>query len=96
MTRINETIIRNSIKKVLKEEFSSFQLQDALNNVEKMVKNYDSMDCNKHSNKEYVNVYCKHYEGASLENIRKIRDAIKDKLGSSIYNDFRDNSSWGE
>jgi hypothetical protein len=61
-----------------------------------MVKNYDSMDCNKHSNKEYVNVYCKHYEGVSLENIRKIRDAIRDKLGSSMYDEFRNNSSLGE
>jgi hypothetical protein len=94
MKSINEYNLRQSIKKVLKEEFNSIQLQDALDNVEKIIKHYDTIDCNDYPTKEYEEVYCNHYNGVSLENMNKIRDAIDSKLKSLIYNEFKNKSSW--
>ena len=94
MKSINEYNLRQSIKKVLKEEFNSIQLQDALDNVKKIIKNFDTIDCDDYSDEEYVNVYCNHYKDVSLGDMNKIKDAIDSKLKSLIYREFKNKSSW--
>ena len=91
---ISESVIKHSIKKVLKEEFSFIQLQDALDNVKKIIKNFDTIDCDDYSNEEYVNVYCNHYGDVSLDDMYKIKDAIDSKLKSVMYREFKSKSSW--
>jgi len=59
-----------------------------------LIKHYDTIDCNDYPTKEYEEVYCNHYNGVSLENMNKIRDAIDSKLKSLIYNEFKNKSSW--
>lgn len=87
-------ITESQYNQILKEEFSSFQLQDALDNVKKIIKNFDTIDCDDYSNEEYVDVYCNHYKDVSLENMNKIRDAIDSKLKSLMYREFKNKASW--
>jgi hypothetical protein len=94
MKSINEYNLRQSIKKVLKEEFNSIQLQDALDKVKKIIKNFDTIDCDDYSDEEYVNVYCNHYKDVSMEDMIKIKDAIDSRLRSLIYREFKNKATW--
>jgi len=87
-------ITEKQYRTLIKESFTASQLKDALDNVEKIIKHYDTIDCNDYPTKEYEEVYCNHYNGVSLENMNKIRDAIDSKLKSLIYNEFKNKSSW--
>ena len=94
MKMINETIIRRSIKKVLKEEFSFFQLKNAKNHVDKIIENFDSINCDGYSDEEYVNVYCSDYGDASLEEMIEIKEYIDSEMKLRMHREFKNKSSW--
>jgi len=50
-------ITKEQYKTLIKESFTASQLKDALDNVEKIIKHYDTIDCNDYPTKEYEEVY---------------------------------------
>lgn len=75
-------IINESQSKRLIKESRYQQLSDFVDQLTSMIYNYDQMDCYDKSQREitYVQTWCKVLEGASLEELMKLRDELVQEM----------------
>jgi hypothetical protein len=92
--RLNEGELRKIIKEVINENYSVHQLSNAIENLEKIIKNFGKIDCDDYSNEEYVNVYCKHFNDVPLDKLKKVKDEMRNKMSSLIYQEFKNKATW--
>jgi hypothetical protein len=92
--KLNENELTSVIKKVIKENYSVRQLSDAIDNLEKIIKNFGNIDCDDPSNEEYINVYCEYFNDVPLEKIQRVKDEMQNKMASIMYQEFRKKATW--
>jgi len=93
--RLTESKLTGVIKKVITESASLWQYEDAIKQFKKMIENYDTLNCDGNQSDEYQKVYCKYYEGASIDELNDLIDRVQSRISSLVYREFRDKmSSW--
>lgn len=90
-------ITETQYKKIINED-RFFQLSNSSDILEKIINNFDSIDCNNKESlsKTYVRVFCEQLQGASLDKLIRMKEAmdkeiaiiIHDELSSKIRNRF--------
>lgn len=91
--RSKKIIITESQFKLINENYSSFELRSAINTLEKIIKNFDEINCeDEYFDEEYKETYCRDFQGDSKEKLIKIKDSMKEELNQVMNRSFRNSN----
>ena len=84
-------ISETQYKKIINED-RFFQLSNSSDILEKIINNFDSMDCNNKESfsKTYVRVFCEQLQGASLDKLIRMKEVMDKEIRIIIHDEFSD------
>lgn len=82
-------ITETQYKKIINED-RFFQLSNSSDILEKIINNFDSIDCNNKESlsKTYVRVFCEQLQGASLDKLIRMKEAMDKEIAIIIHDEF--------
>lgn len=84
-------ITETQYKKIINED-RFIQLTNSSDMLEKIINNFDSIDCNNKESwsKTYVRVFCEQLKGASLDKLIRMKEAMDKEIAIMVYDEFSD------
>lgn len=88
--RLTESELVSLINKIINENYGSFELRSAINMLDKIIENFDEINCeDEYFDEEYKEVYCRDFRGDSKEKLIMIKDSMIEELKQVMNRGFR-------
>lgn len=84
-------VTESQLKRIIKED-RFVQLQNASNTLEKIINNFDSIDCADEMSLykyNYVKTFCQQLRNRSLDELIQMRDMMEQELSTMVNQEFR-------
>lgn len=84
-------LTEKQIGKLIVED-RAYDIRSAIKSLNKMIDNFDSIDCKNELliyDNEYVEIYCSQLHGATLDELKEIKEKMANELSSLVSREFR-------